>query len=406
MHTFPKHLIFLIAIALILILGCKENLEPQPQTFSYEADPEGSWYKGDFHVHSTGASNDTGGDSYPEDIKNKAIERGLDFVVLTDHSNSAGSDPSTTYEDPSLFNMGPEFVYWDEADALSDADFLIVSGSEISPRETIANEANPTGHIGCIPEFLSISDPDILFIDRPMGTVSGGNALDQAQDAGCFTILNHPYGPQSWTKYDWSSYDYQAMEIWNGTVGYDLFDKWAINAWICDLLSGRVVTPIGASDNHRVNTTIPGDIFNPALGYPATYVFAETFDWSAIISGLSSGQVAIGEGDSKLFINMYKSDGSREESLSSAIIRLRGQYDTVLDSSQLTLRRYTMCNDIRPDVGNSVELEFTSVLDSMLFAADPFDIRIDYAVSPGVYFAQLNNQTGHYVAMSRAIIIE
>src|SRR5690606_15787840 len=67
----------------------------------------GQWWAGDFHVHATGASNDTGGDSLPEDIAMVAQQRGLDFVVLTDHSNSTGSDPSTTDEDPLLFNMGP-----------------------------------------------------------------------------------------------------------------------------------------------------------------------------------------------------------------------------------------------------------------------------------------------------------
>src|SRR5690625_3732232 len=110
----------------------KEHTPPVPEAWA--DDPQGEWLPGDLHVHSTDASNDTGGDSTPEAIAQEAQELGLFFVVMTDHSNSTGSDTTTTDEDPELFNQGPEFVHWDKAKELSIAhEFILVSGNEISP---------------------------------------------------------------------------------------------------------------------------------------------------------------------------------------------------------------------------------------------------------------------------------
>lgn len=160
----------------------------------FEVDPPGAWYRGDVHVHATGASNDTGGDSFPKDIAAMAQKRGLHFVVLTDHSNSTGSDPSTRDEDPKLFNKGPEFPYWEKAAALSvPGKFLLISGNEISP--VSKDEKAPRGHIGCLPQDLKTFDRSGAFVDRPKGDVTGGSALEQAKKRGCFSVLNHPYAP-------------------------------------------------------------------------------------------------------------------------------------------------------------------------------------------------------------------
>lgn len=126
--------IYASLVILLVLTACKK--EPSDSNSSrcvgqFEADLPGEWLLGDFHVHATGASNDTGGDSWPADIKRVAKERGLDFLVLTDHSNSTGSDASTTEEDPALFNQGPEFPYWDLCDSLSEAGtFLMIDGNE------------------------------------------------------------------------------------------------------------------------------------------------------------------------------------------------------------------------------------------------------------------------------------
>lgn len=207
---------------------------------------------------------------------------------MADHSNSTGSDTSTTEEDPDLFNQGPEFVHWDIAKELSiDQEFILVSGNEISPVDV--DENDPRGHVGCVPRTLSDTfDTDSPFIDRPRGEVSSADAIEQALDRGCFTILNHPYAITPWIASDWTSYDYEGMEVWNGGANsLDQYDMYGWNAFRCDLLAGRKVTPVAASDNHRVHHE--GDLLNPPLGRPKTWVFSQERSWEAIIDGLDAG---------------------------------------------------------------------------------------------------------------------
>ena len=312
-----------MASAILLgLLGCSDS-EPQverdvevveedsgPEFVAWERPSEGSggkrWVRGDLHVHASGASNDAVPESTHERIKEVAIERRLDFVVLTDHSNSTGSDPWTLDEDPELFNQGPEFPFWDEVAELSNESFILVQGNELSPVNPNTNQ--PTGHIGCIPRSLQDFDPDIAFVDRPRGEVTGGEALEQAKDSGCLTILNHPYGPR-WISFDWTGQGYDAMEVWNGGAGFGLYDEQGMQAWACDLSQGRKVTPIGASDNHDVEMEPPGELLTPPLGVPVTWVWTAELDWEEIIDGLSQGRVAISDTGAPLEIDLFDEEG-------------------------------------------------------------------------------------------------
>ncbi len=394
---------------ILVIIACKKDSPDSnnsPCIGQFEADPPGQWLLGDFHVHASGASNDTGGDSWPVDIKRVAQERGLDFLVLTDHSNSTGSDASTTEEDPALFNQGPEFPYWDLCDSLTEAGhFLMVDGNEISPVTTDDERFKPTGHIGCIPMNLDTFDPSVVFIDRPKGALTGKEVLDQALDAGCFAIINHPYAPNSWIAYDWTSYDYHAIEVWNGTLGFDVFDERGRDIWICDLLSGRMVTAVGGSDCHRVNIDAPGSGLDPAIGYPTTAVFAENFDWSSIIEGLQAGKTSIFEGDTRLFIDGYTSDSCRAVNTDIQIVRLRGTVDSRLDEPILYLTQSTACQDMRPDM-LAPTISRDTLLVQALSVGETFDISISIQGNKkGVYLGEIQGDW-HYGALSEAIVIE
>lgn len=385
----------------VLIFSCKDKNQSSCID-DWEPDPAGKWYVGDLHVHATGASNDTGGDSYPENVKQKAKERGLDFVVLTDHSNSTGSDPHTLDEDPALFNQGPEFPYWDSAAYHSDNNFFMVNGNEISPVNP--DDYIPTGHIGCIPTNLNNFNRNYVFTDRPKGAVNGANVLLQATQAGCYKVLNHPYAFTYWIAYDWTSYDYDAMEIWNGTIGYDPWDEYAYNAWICDLLAGRKVTPIGSSDNHRVNTPAPGVGLDPALGYPSTAVFAKSLSWNNIMDGLKKGEVALFEGESRLFINDYTENKCHANGNNIYWIRLRGKVDPNLQNPVLKLFFYNSCDDPRPDIHKFPKAEENVVHEVALSSGETFDIAVIVNGGKGVYNAMLKGDGRHYLAISKAII--
>lgn len=375
----------------------------------YEIDPPGEWLAGDLHVHATGASNDTGGDSYPEAIAQVAQQRGLAFVVLTDHSNSTGSDVDTTYEDPALFNRGPEFPYFERAAELSvPGAFLMIDGNELSPRDP---GSAPTGHVGCLPQELASFDLATPFVDRPMGSVDGAATLVQARLRGCYVVLEHPYAALPWIAFDWTSHDYDAMEIWNGGLGVGLtpIELQSRDAWRCDLLAGRGVTPIASSDNHRVNTPEPGRLTAPALGWPQTSVRARERSWSALLAGLRAGQVALHGGASRLFLDGYDALRERAEDASLRRLRLRGALDAAAPPSTLVLTRATACADGRP--GTVPAIDETVLRSQAIAPGESFDLGVDVSGEPGVYAATLlptagvANADGQRAALSRAIVV-
>ena len=406
-----------VSLVILNLLGC----EPAPSTadggrdaggvelldpaaLGLAADPRGEWLAGDLHVHATGASNDTGGDSLPADIARVARERGLFFVVLTDHSNSTGSDVTTSEEDPALFNMGPEFPYWDRAAELSVAgELLLVDGNELSPIAAGDPPTEPTGHVGCVPADLEAFDREGFIRDRPRGTVSGADTLQQARDRGCFSVLNHPWGTP-WISFDWSSFDYDAIEVWNGTLGLDRLDGFGQRAWRCDLLQGRAVTAVGGSDNHRVNREPPGDPTHPALGYPTTWVFAAERTWPAIVAGLRAGLTSVGDGASRLAIDGYDEGGALTRGAGLRYVRLRGHLDESSPASRVRLVHTTACEDTRAaDREVPTLTEGAETLTTIEPGAD-FDLVVSVDGGPGVYTATMTSQD-HWGALSGALVV-
>lgn len=258
--------------------------------------PAGQWFAGDFHVHSTGASLDTDDVSFPEAYKAAALERGLQFLVLTDHSDATGGE-----------NSGPEFVYWEKAKALSEpGEFVMVCGSEISPLKI----AGGAGHVLAIPRDLASFNTGYVFVERPEGEVPGGEAVRQAQEAGGLAVVAHPYSAVApWIEYDWTSFEYDGLEVYNGGLKYDKGDWKTLQAWWCDLSQKRRVFGVGGSDVHRVRTPWPGSITDGALGFPKTYVYAEALSWPALVEGLTKGRVVVADWENFLELSVQKEDG-------------------------------------------------------------------------------------------------
>ena len=258
---------------------------------------EPKWFSVDPHVHSSVGSNDTDGLGTPLVLSHYMNERGLDAVWITDHSNSLGSMDCSNVED--CPNQGPDFpaANWPENAWL---------GVEISPRSTEDELLTPTGHIGCIP--IDISFENTTFTDRPFGEISGENALGQCHQAGGWSILNHPFGPATWVAYDWSSFNFDAMEVYNGSAGFDQSDWDAVEMWETLLIDGHSIVPIGASDSHRWDTPPPGTVLDSALGWPRT----EIGTWSTDISttDLMNGMVFLGDPSNHLRYSVSTNKGT------------------------------------------------------------------------------------------------
>lgn len=294
----------------LLLAACKVADSSSPAVDLALADPRGQavlapaddrlWLQGDLHVHSIFSTDtDWSRPSTPALIREAAIARGLEFVLLTDHSNSTGSEahcrehpePNDCVEQDHLLNLGPDFPFWASAATLRDEALLLVDGNEASPVDLSGSTAR--GHVNIVPRDLDAFDPDWIVVDRPSGAVTGGWAIGAAHAHGALAILNHPYSPGGvppWTEYDWTSFAYDAIEVYNGSAGWDDGDAAALEALRCDWSKGRHPAAVGASDNHRVWVEEPGDTLNPALGGARTSVLVDGLDWDEVIAALAAGR--------------------------------------------------------------------------------------------------------------------
>ena len=198
------------------------------------------WLAGDLHshtVHSDGAL------TVPE-LARFAVERGLDFIAVTDHN--------TTSHHPEL------------PAASAAHDIALIPGQEVT---TEAGHANAFGEL-----------PWVDFREPP------DNWLEQTERGGGLLSVNHPYGGQnSWIApmgrrppllevWHWSWLDLR----WNVPLSWWL-------AWHPKAIA------VGGSDWHR-----PGSDAPP--GSPTTWVQSYAAEPSAVLDGVSAGLVAISAG--------------------------------------------------------------------------------------------------------------
>ncbi len=269
----------------------------------------GDWYAVDLHVHSNVGSNDTAPDSTVEAIAEVARDRGLALVVITDHSNSAGSMDCASGDVEDCPNQGPEFPAQAAARAASGDGLSLLTGVEISPVASLDSLTEPRGHIGCIPHPAdSLDGVTRPVIDRPVGEVDGGTGVAWCQDNGGFPILNHPVTLVGGLAYDWTNDDYAAIEVFNGSARFDEGDVRSLDAWMCDWVAGREMVPVGGSDCHEPETTSPPpELLDQSLGFPTTWVRSDSDDPDALLGALVAGYVSVS--DPRTQLRMLIDDG-------------------------------------------------------------------------------------------------
>jgi hypothetical protein len=274
------------------------------------ADPPtraGRWYATDLHAHTLHGSNDTDGLSDAASVDSMAAERGLSLVVITDHSNSAGSMGCESGDVEDCPNQGPEFPALEFVGA--EYSRLAV-GVEISPVASLETTSESRGHIGCVPTksegFADVVEP---VTDRPVGTVTGGEGVGWCKGNGGFAIVNHPYALAPWIEFDWTSFEYDAIEVFNGGARFDAGDRDSLLAWACDVSEGRPVVPVGGSDTHTIATpTPPPGLLDQALGYPTTWVWSDNGDVDSLLRALTSGRTVVGDPNTRLDLVAFNGD--------------------------------------------------------------------------------------------------
>ncbi len=247
-------------------LRTEATLPPQPERSTYAAaeplEVGLRWYAGDFHVHSRES-----GDASPtiDEIAEVAEERGLDFVMLSEHNTTS------------------------QMDFLADAQarhpsVLLIPGIEVTTYE---------GH------FMSLGGT--RWIDHRLG-VDGrtlDDVADEVHDDGALFTVNHPalsigdacIGCGFTGSVAFDAID--GMEIQTGaySVTGRLFYGRVIERWETLISMGHHVVAIGGSDDHRAGTGT--GTFDSPIGSPTTMVLAEELSVAGLMEGVRLGRTVV-----------------------------------------------------------------------------------------------------------------
>jgi hypothetical protein len=214
---------------------------------SRSAAAEPGWLRGDLHCHTLFSD----GDSWPRDMVQEAVSRGLDFLGVTDH-NQVGHHA--------------------EYARLRGAQLpILLPGIEVT---TYRGHWNAWG-TSTWWEFREPTDE------------AASRAMQSAAASGALVSVNHPkaHGP-AW-KYS-SATGYHAIEVWNGS--WLERNAESLRWWDQHLRAGRRVVALGGSDTHVLKDANPRD----RLGRPTTWARAGA-DASAdgVLAALRGGHAFI-----------------------------------------------------------------------------------------------------------------
>ncbi|MCX4246889.1 PHP domain-containing protein [Paraliomyxa miuraensis] len=398
------------------------------------------WWSGDLHVHTRHSErgDEAGGvqayyerminvrsDDAGHDFSDRRLDslRGrLHWLVFSDHTNNELEECGRHFSSWCAAAEGPEVATGrDVVRAITEADpsALLVVGSEISnqfdghfgflPRNPVP------GHPVYAPGYMA--DPTDYDHDAGFGpgifrerwvdpTATNAEELALAHAMGGLAIVNHESAIAPWVEYDWSSLDFDGLEVWNGGNRHDQDDDSAyhggldLNAvvagdllttelpeqplersWVGMLKHGRwPMMLVGGSDVHDhtevVCGSFPCDPTNAELASPTTTVWAPSFVWTngadGVLDGLAAARVVVH--DRSTFIDLRVTIDGQEYLLGDTIDYVPGQ--------TLMLRAFGRVSDYI-DGDNRVLL----VLGTSGDAADPV-VDVLYSSEDATHFVQ------------------
>jgi PHP domain len=204
---------------------------------SLPAPPGLTWLAGDLHAHTFHSD----GAMSVDELAAHAVERGLDFVAVTDHNTVSHHG-----------FLGPASARY---------------GVTLLPGQEVTTELGHAGVLG-----------DTGWIDFREPAMSW---LDLAESQGGLMSVNHPFaGPASWVHP--MPRRPPLLEVWHWS--------WLDLSWTTPLSWWQAwdpsAIPVGGSDWHRPGSDAP-------LGMPTTWVLCADASVSGVLEGLRAGRVAI-----------------------------------------------------------------------------------------------------------------
>jgi hypothetical protein len=214
------------------------------------------WYRGDLHSHTTHSD----GDITVADRVRGAVDRGQDFLAITDHNTIS---------------------HFRELDAWPDA-ITRIRGSEVTTFH---------GHMNC----FGLSDV-IDWRDASRGS-GAARIVEQAHAQGALISINHPsaFGDPwcSGCHWDYALVDFatiDAIEIWNGRWRMPESDNNGALAFWTDLLdAGFRPTAVSGTDSHSAEE-------DAYIALPMNHVYADDRSEGAILEGIRRGRVFLSSG--------------------------------------------------------------------------------------------------------------
>ncbi len=247
-------------------------LTPNP----VRAETGPGWRRGDLHTHtghSDGSCDSLSGRRVPCPVHHtvdKALEAGLDFVVISDHntiSHHNAIEELRPYYDTITIIPGTEITtFFGHANLIGVTDFVDFRIDDPAAADRIARDARAKGAILSINHPLIPSDEDCMGCGWS-GEIAVGAGLTavEAVGGGIRKFFASAEGPIAGVRY-----------------------------WETLLNQGHRLTGIGGSDNHDA-LNLSGA--QPAIGAPATVVWTQNASQDAILEGVRSGRVFIDLGD-------------------------------------------------------------------------------------------------------------
>ncbi|MGC8970794.1 MAG: CehA/McbA family metallohydrolase [bacterium] len=214
--------------------------------------PKNGWVKGDFHSHSRHSD----GSMTIEELVQNAIDRGLDFIFLTDHNKISGWETAKDEKFP-LF-PGIEFTtFWGHFTAFGITRYIEWDSINLNRGiNEVAELVHSQGGLFCVAHPFTIGDPVCT---------------------GCRCILD----------VDWNCVD--ALEVWAGTFRQRRHENTeTLKLWRTLLNQGYRVVGIGSTDIHSTKDIYP-DI-------SMTYVLVEELTLSNLLDSLKKGRVYVTKG--------------------------------------------------------------------------------------------------------------
>jgi hypothetical protein len=207
---------------------------------------EPGWLRGDLHCHTLHSD----GDSWPTDMLAEAVERGLDFLGVTDHNQT-----------------GHQLDY---ARVRGEDLPILLPGIEVT---TYHGHWNAWG-------------TDTWWDFREPTEDATTRAMHAAAASGALVSVNHPkpFGPP-WEYPNASGY--HAIEVWNGHRPET--NHVALAWWDGHLRAGRRIVGLGGSDTHRLRDEPRRD----RLGAPTTWAESEERSSERILTALRAGRAFI-----------------------------------------------------------------------------------------------------------------